>query len=504
MKIEEIKQKIKQFLDDRTNLLFLAVFFLGLVLRLKYLTINQAVWYDEAEYLSTAKNWAFGVPYQLHYVRPPLLPFLWTVFYKLGFGELTFRIILLFFSLAGIWLTYLIGKDLFNKHVGLIATALTSFHYLNLFYSARLLTDIPSFTLWLFVVYFFLQGYINKKGIYLYLMGLTFALAILMRFPSGSLGVVFLAYLLLTRDFSFLKNKKLWMSIIIFFIIFIPYVIWYYTTYNRIPIVGASAFYTHQILLSKSLSFMPTIFMSPIPYISDLFPQLGQFFIVALLAGLGVIAFNTVLGWDLLKTDEKLKKQLFTLLWIMVTFSYFAFYAGLVEDRYFFCIFPACFMVIGWVFTRLGDALKKDYKFLGVALIILIIVIAGYKQIVYADQLIKIKASSYIQFKYGGEWMKANSQEGDSIVSSGGPMIVYYSERKCFDDWLKSENETEFYKNLLKERPKYMVLSAYEGSPPWSYSWPQNNPDKAVPVQAYFFDAERTQPAVIIYQLKYS
>lgn len=234
----------KKIFSDKYNLILIAVLLFGIIIRLKYLTINQAVWYDEAEYLSAAKGWAFGIPFQLHYVRPPLLPFIWAVFYKLGAGELMFRVILLFFSLAGLWLTYLIGKMLFNKYVGLIAATLTAFHYLNLFYTARLLSDIPSWTLWLFTVYFFWQGYVNKKGNCLYLMGLTFVLSVLMRFPSGVLGGVFLLYLLLTRDFSFLKNKKLWYSIGIFFIIFLPYAIWYYTTYNKIPIIGASAFYT--------------------------------------------------------------------------------------------------------------------------------------------------------------------------------------------------------------------------------------------------------------------
>ena len=493
----------KKILSNKYNLILIAVLLFGFIIRLKYLTINQAIWYDEAEYLSAAKGWAFGIPYQLHYVRPPLLPFTWTIFYKLGTGEFTFRIILLLFSLAGLWLTYLIGKMLFNKYVGLIAATLTSFHYLNLFYTARLLSDIPSWTLWLFTVYFFWQGYVNKKENYLYLMGISFILSILMRFPSGTLGGIFLLYLLLTRDFSFLKNKKLWMSVGIFFLVLLPYGLWYYNTYNKIPIIGAGSFYSPQILLGKSLSFMPAIFMSPIPYLSEAFPQLGHFFIIAILLGLGIITFNIALGFDLLKTDQNLKKQLFTFLWVIVTFSYFAFYAGLVEDRYFFYIFPACFMIIGWIFIKLNDILRKYYKFLGVVVIVLIICMVGYKQLTYADQLIKIKANSYIQFREAGEWIKVNSQKDDSMVASGEPMFVYYSERKCFGNWFNAENEKEFYERLLEYKPKYLVLSS-EGSPEWSYSWPQNNPDKAVPVQAYFFDAEKTKPIIIIYLLKYS
>lgn len=511
MKKDIIKQKISDFLDDRINLIFLLVFIFGLILRLKYLTINQAVWYDEAAYLGAAKNWAFGIPYQLHYVRPPLLPFIWTIFYKLGAGEFLFRIIMLFFSLAGLWLTYLIGKMIFNKYVGLIAVTLTSFHYLNLFYTARLLTGIPSLTLWLFTVYFFWQGYVNKKGNYLYLMGLSLILCILMRFPAGIIALVFLIYLVLTEGFKFLKNKKLWGSIGVFLVILIPYGLWYYKTYGKIPIIGASAFYTQEILFSKSLSFMPGILMSKIPYISDLFPQLGNFFVVALLIGLVIMVFNLVIGFDLLKKDKSLRRQLFVVLWIIVPFSYFAFYAGLVEDRYFFYIFPAFFIVIGWVFLKLNDILKKYHKYLGIAVIIFIISIAAFgsklrvvdiDQLTYADQLITMKAGSYVQFKEAGEWIKANSQPGDSIVASGEPLFAYYSERKVYSSWFRAKDGEEFYQYLLEKRPKYMVLSS-EGSPQWTYPWPQDNPDKAVPVQGYFFDAERTKPIIVIYQLVY-
>ncbi len=477
------------FKKDKYFYAFLGILIFSLILRLKYLTINQAVWFDEAVYMGAAKAWVFGIPYQLHFVRPPLLSFIWAIFYKLGAGEFLFRIIMLLFSLTGLLLTYLIGKILFNKYVGLIAAAITSFHYLNLFYTARLLTGIPSLTLWLFTIYFFWQGYIEKKENYLYLMGLTFILSVLMRFPSGILGGVLLLYLLITEGLKFLKNKKLWLSVVVFFIIFLPYAIWYYKTYNKIPILGASAFYGGEILFTKSLSFMPTILMSPL-----------HIFEIALLIGLGIILFNLIIGYDFLRKDEKLKKQLFVFLWILIPFSYFVFYAGLVEDRYFFYIFPVFFMVIGWIMIKLNDFLKKYHKFLGVAVIILILCLTGYKQITYADQLIKVKADSYIQFRQAGEWIKANSQKGDSVVASGEPFFVYYAERKSH--WFPGTEE-EFLEFIKKEKPKYYILSATESSPEWTYSWSQNNPNKVIPVQAYFFDAEKTKPAVVIYQLIY-
>ena len=511
MKKDAIKQKIRGFLDDNINVLFLIVFFFGLILRLKYLTINQAVWFDEAAYLGAAKNWVFGIPYQLNYTRPPLLPFIWAVLYKIGLGELTFRIFMFGFSMVCVWLTYFLGKILFNKYVGLIAATISSFHYMYLFYTARLLTGIPSLAFFLLTIYAFWQGYVNKKGNYLYLMGVSFILAILMRFPAGLLAVALIIFVILTDGLNFIKNKKLWVSIIIFLAILFPYTIWYYNTYDKIPILEAGAYHAPTILLKESLNFMPGALMSPIPYIYELFPRIGHFFVIAIIIGLVIMLFNFAVGWDLIRKDKSLKKQFFIFLWIVVIFSYFAFMTDHVEDRYFFYIYPALFIVIGWVLLKLNDMLKKYHKYLGVFIIMLIICMAAFgsqfnivntDQLTYADRLIKSKANSYIQFKQAGEWIKVNSQARDSIVASGEPLFVYYSERKVYPHWFSAKDGEEFYQHLLEKKPKYMILSS-EGSPQWSYSWPQDNPDKAVPVKGYFLDPEKTKPIIVIYKLVY-
>ena len=153
--------KCLEFFDRNSNLILIGILIFALIIRLKYLTINQAVWYDEAEYLASAKAWAFGTPYELHFVRPVLLPFIFSIFYKLGGSELVFRTIILIFSITGIFFTYLIGKKLFDKWIALIATFILSFFYVHIFYTARLLTDLPSMTLWLISVWLFLNGYIE-------------------------------------------------------------------------------------------------------------------------------------------------------------------------------------------------------------------------------------------------------------------------------------------------------------------------------------------------------
>jgi len=58
-KKKDWKESIALFLNKNSNLILIVILLFAIVIRLKYLTINQAVWYDEAEYLNTAKYWAF-------------------------------------------------------------------------------------------------------------------------------------------------------------------------------------------------------------------------------------------------------------------------------------------------------------------------------------------------------------------------------------------------------------------------------------------------------------
>ena len=57
------KEKVKRWFRDGHNCTFFAILVLAFALRIYYLSVNSAVWWDEADYLSSAKHWFFNVPY---------------------------------------------------------------------------------------------------------------------------------------------------------------------------------------------------------------------------------------------------------------------------------------------------------------------------------------------------------------------------------------------------------------------------------------------------------
>ena len=103
--------------------------------------------------------------------------------------------------------------------------------------------------------------------------------------------------------------------------------------------------------------------------------------------------------------------------------------------------------------------------------------------------------------KYAGEWLNQNTNEKDYIIASGQPQFMYYSERNIESFTAKEE---EFQDKISNFKPKYMVLTAWEPSPEWTYAYPVENQDKIKPAMAYFFDQEQKKPAVVIYEFVYN
>ena len=113
---------------------------LAVIVRLYYffLTDDQTLWWDEAEYMATAKHWAFGVPYDLNPQRPPLFQLLAALLLKIGFEEFALKFLLVLVpSVALIIATYYLGKELYNHKIALASAIGVSFVWSLLFWSAR-------------------------------------------------------------------------------------------------------------------------------------------------------------------------------------------------------------------------------------------------------------------------------------------------------------------------------------------------------------------------------
>src|SRR3989344_8492417 len=101
----EIKEEKADFFKKNSKYFLVGVLLIAFIIRIYYfyLTKNQAVWWDEAEYLVQAKHIAFNLPNTGWFeFREPLMPIIFAFFYKLGLGEMFFRCMMIIMSLLGI------------------------------------------------------------------------------------------------------------------------------------------------------------------------------------------------------------------------------------------------------------------------------------------------------------------------------------------------------------------------------------------------------------------
>lgn len=113
------------------------IIILAFILRL--INLNQSLWFDEAINVVAAgfsDFWWFVAKYSIGDFHPPgWFAILWVWGHIFGFSEISVRLPSVFFGVATVWLTYLLGKGLFNRKVGLLAALFLTIAPLHVYYS---------------------------------------------------------------------------------------------------------------------------------------------------------------------------------------------------------------------------------------------------------------------------------------------------------------------------------------------------------------------------------
>lgn len=490
-KKQELKQKIDKFTKDKYLIILGLIMLFSLVLNIYYfsMTQNQAVWWDEAEYLSTAKKWVLGVPYNINPQRPPLYPLLEASVMFIGLPDLASKFLFtLIPSVLLILVTFFLGKKLFNKQVGLIAAFLMSAFWSLIFWTARFQPDPLSLLFQLLAIYFFYTSFIEGKTKHAYLIGIFAALAFLLKNQALIMIISLVIFALLYFRFSLFKKKAMYIAIIAFIILVIPFLIWQYYTFGSALAFtsGSTAPIEEKMPFNwQALSFIPLLAQWPA-------------FLLFLL-GFVYVLFNLFVGYPLLikKQSNKLVSYLLVSVIIIVVYAFFIFIQRLSEDRWFFLSVPFIFLLAGEGLMLVYNSLKKYSKLAGIALIIILLVWQGYGQIETADATIKAKLDSYSQVKDASLYLKSLTSPGDIIMTMSLTQATYYSERKVYS--MANMNETQFIAFVQEKNPKYMFVSAFEPHhPDWSYNPPAELQEFLEPIKSYQMNG---QNSLIIFKI---
>jgi 4-amino-4-deoxy-L-arabinose transferase-like glycosyltransferase len=496
--IEGRKNKLLKLFRDNPDYIFLSIILFTIVIRIYYffLTKNQPLWWDEADYMSMARYFA-GLAPQIEYIFDPvrqvLNPFLLSLFFRItGVNEFLPRLFLLILSIASVIGMYYLGKELYNKRVGLLSSFFMSIFWLNLFFSYRVLVDIHSLTFFIFSAFLFYKYFKTGSHSSLYWASALIAIGTLFKLSTAFLIPAVLVYALITEKLKFLKKKEFWIAMGIFLLILSPYLIWGYYEFGGFVLTksaSAVAPETSSVQFSTLMTYM------------RLFPTYLSFPILILFI-LGLISmYNLILGFDVLikNNDPILKRNLYLLLililpWILVSVT-----INHPEDRYILNIFPAVFVIIGAFIFLVFDWIKKKNKFFAILLLILLLIFAMNFQLRYSHSLISDKKDSYLPVKEAGLWIKDHSNPSDVVITSSHPQIKYYAERNVIA--VNSETEEEL-NQLIKSSNNsfYYIISIFEHQEPWTLEYAQKN--NLTLVNAYFADPlTQKQPQLLIYRI---
>jgi len=136
---------------------YLIVLFL-LVFVLKYNILVRPIHWDALFYVLPSSLWfvehSFLSIAQPDFGHPPLLFWILGMLFRLGADRLIAHLVIVVFATGGMCYTYLLGKHLFNRKVGMMASLLLLFSPLYFAQSGILNTDMPATALGIMAIYY--------------------------------------------------------------------------------------------------------------------------------------------------------------------------------------------------------------------------------------------------------------------------------------------------------------------------------------------------------------
>lgn len=506
------QERVKNWLKNKYNLGLVGVLFVAFLLRLYFFVAayDQPLWWDEAEYMATAKHWAFGVPYDVNVQRPPLFQLLAAGLLKIGLAETASKFLLVLVpSVVVILIIYLLGKEMFSKKVALIAAFTSAFIWSFLFWSIRFQPDFFSLSFQLLSILFFWKLFKENKRSYALYAGLFAALGFYFKISALLVPLSIVIFVVYKDGISFMKNKGYWIALLSFIVALIPFSLWQYIIFGN-PVAFAPSYIGGTgIGQGWEWGWMVLQFFYQFPKV--------PFFILFLL-GAVLALFNLLVSFDLvLKHKEKrLDPHLFSLILLVVIALFYIFYIrGTIEDRWVFLIIPFIMYFAASGLVYLMEKAAKYHKQASIVILILFLALFVYYQMQHTNSLIEAKKTSYLQVKESSLWLKENSHPDDKILSNSYTQATAYSEREIipYPALVKDENSSYAYvpstkdmmDRLLEEKkPRYLVVSVFERHPDWTQAWMNENIHRLQLVKAYFADQQQQQALLVIYEIKYT
>lgn len=447
----------------------------AILVRLYYLsmTSDQAVWWDEANYLVKAKSFALGTP-ETGYDsgRPILFSILMAPFFASGLGEFGIRLVISLSSVVTIYLTYRIGERLISPWVGLFAAAAFSSQYLNLFYTQRIMCEIPYVMMALLGTLFF----ISERKELVWAAGPCFAVSVMLRYPSFAIPVAVLCFVLITEGARAFRRKAYWVSLALSILTVLPDL----GSRGRRTVGAASWMLGPRTLPERWSSLVETTALY--------FKSMDPITMLSALVGLSLCLWY-IGTWS--SRDRKLRNShLLLLLLVAGPLLLQGIWITHLEDRYLFGAMAPGLLLAGSAWWHLVRYSPKEFREASVGLACGALLMSCGMAYQHSHRVIVGKLQSYEGLRVAGEWMKQQGGEGGPVLSRSIAQLTYYSELPGEE---LPDSAEEFTRKMVDGEARFGVLSIYEQNPEWvgqyrhtdtglarDLVWPEGSPQVAV------------------------
>ena len=169
----------------------------------------------------------------------PLFAFLVAIAYKVfGLRESLGRLLSIVFSIAATGMLYLVAKRLFSKETAFYSTVVFSVFPSSIYFGRAFMPDFMTIFVSLTAIYFLVLWFQSDRGAYLWLSGLLFSLAFLLKISFAHLLFIAAGAFWLKYRFWFLAKASWWLFLVT---TILPSLFWYY--------------HAHQLYLGTGLTF---------------------------------------------------------------------------------------------------------------------------------------------------------------------------------------------------------------------------------------------------------
>ncbi len=320
-----------------------------------------------------------------------MAPFLWLF----NYNPVGPAVMVALFGIATVWLIYVVGKEIFNTKVGLMASLLYALSPLVITYSRSSWNPNPLPFFSLLILYLLYKGLVNKNLKLFFVCGVLFGIAMQLHYLALFLGVAMVLYLAIGfffRQKSFASVGKLfkyYFSLLIGFLLgwspFLAFEIRHgFLDFKNITSfvlfsgkTGASGNYFAIVYDVFFRIFGRLVFYYPSPDLQNRFGHVALT-VWAIFVLLFAVGSSGLIFYRLYKSmksrDKDFEKYLLLGVWLAIGVLLFGFYKKDIYDYYFAFLFPLPFLLVTYSLDQIRRVkfLKAGLLLSGVLFVVIV------------------------------------------------------------------------------------------------------------------------------------